>query len=178
MSKYENIKVLSVSHLDFKAVGKLVLKNTESWNIPHLHFMVNKADDGIFEAVCLELMLFNSGEDIKSSITNLVTNILEYFDNNINSAQDLDKYIICVDTNAMDNYWRHYRKIDGELAKFGKDINNTLEKQIIEEVKEKYKNTFNDFLKKYVDIQNKLNQVNATIEPKYKIDEIDLKEVQ
>ncbi|WP_295160397.1 hypothetical protein [uncultured Brachyspira sp.] len=178
MSKYENIKVLSVSHLDFKAIGKLVLKNSEDWNIPHLHFIVNKADDGIFEAVCLELMFFNSGENIKSSITNLVTNILEYFDNNINSAQDLDKYIISVDTNAMDNYWKYYRKIDGELAKYGEDINNALEQQIIHEVEEKYKNTFNNFLKQYVDIKDKLNKVNATIEPKYKIDEIDLKEVQ
>lgn len=177
MIKYENNKSLSVYDLDFKAIGKIVLKNTEYWNIPHLHFMINQSKvDGIFEAICLELMFFNSGEDIKTSITNLITNILEYFDNNINCASDLDKLIDCVDTNAMDNYWKEYRKIDYELAKFGKDINNTLEKQIISEVEQKYKNSFNDFLKEYADILNKLH--NATITPKYKIDEIDLKEVR
>lgn len=178
MLKYDTVNILSVSDLKFKAIGKLVLKNIQDWNIPHLHFIVNEADDGIFEAICLELMLFNTGEDIKNSITNLVTNILEYFDNNIKVASDLNKLIECVDTNIMDNYWKQYRKIDCELAKFGKDINNTLEQQIINEVKEKYKNTFNDFLKEYVDIKKKLSQVNAIIEPRYKIDNIDLKKVQ
>ena len=133
MIKYENNK--SVDDLDFKAIGKIVVKNTtEDWNIPHLHFMINQnlqhKEEGIFEAICLELMFVNNGEDYRTSIRNLVEDILEYLDNNINCASDLDKLIDCVDTNAMDNYWKEYRKIDYELAKFGKDINNALLKQI------------------------------------------------
>ena len=61
MNIYEQCKVLSVNNLVFKAIGKIVLKNNSEWNIPHLHFMVNKSEDNIYEAVCLELSFFNSG---------------------------------------------------------------------------------------------------------------------
>ena len=109
MSIYEQCEVLSINNLVFRAIGKIVLKNNSEWNIPHLHFMVNEAEDNKYEAVYLELSFFNSGETIKEAISDLIKNILSYFNENIKSSSDINKLIGDIDTNTMDMYWKQYR---------------------------------------------------------------------
>lgn len=174
MNIYEQCKVLSVNNLVFKAIGKIVLKNNSEWNIPHLHFMVNKSEDNIYEAVCLELSFFNSGKNIEEATTNLITNILSYFNYNIKSSSDLDKILGNIDTNIMDMYWRKYRVFDYQLAKIGSDINSQLEKQIIKKVEDFYKNKIAEYKKK---IKELIEDENLELSQKYGLNELNIKEI-
>ncbi|WP_147735534.1 hypothetical protein [Brachyspira aalborgi] len=174
MNIYEQCKVLSVNNLVFKAIGKIVLKNNSEWNIPHLHFMVNKSEDNIYEAVCLELSFFNSGKNIEEATTNLITNILSYFNYNIKSSSDLDKILGNIDTNIMDMYWRKYRVFDYQLAKIGSDINSQLEKQIIKKVEDFYKNKIAEYEKK---IKELIEGENLELSQKYGLNELNIKEI-
>lgn len=174
MGIYEQCEVLSVNNLSFKAIGKIVLKSNSEWNIPHLHFMVNKSEDDIYEAICLELSFFDSGENIEEATVNLITNILSYFSNNVKSSSDMDKLIGNVDTNKMDMYWRKYRVFDYQLAKVGSDINSQLEKQIINKVENYYKN-------KIAEYENKIKQIltdeNLELAQKYELNNLNIKEI-
>ena len=176
---YNSIDVLSVKGLDFKAIGKIVFSTGEkTWNIPHLHYIINKARDGVYEAVCIELREFASGNTIAEVVENMGLHLLNYLNSNIKKSDDIDQLINCVDTNDMDEYWKEYRKIDFTLAKSKKDINSVLQDDIRNSIEEKYKQQYEeqyqDLIKQLnniLNVQPKLNIKYITIETEEKIEE-------
>ena len=175
MSIYEQCEVLSINNLVFRAIGKIVLKNNSEWNITHLHFMVNEAEDNKYEAVCLELSFFNSGETIKEAISDLIKNILSYFNENIKSSSDINKLIGDIDTNTMDMYWKPYRVFDYQLAKVGADINHILEEQIRKEVEAYCENKMKEYQN---EVEKLLEEKNLDLSQKYKLNNVDIKEIE
>ena len=175
MSIYEQCEVLSIDNLVFRAIGKIVLKNNSEWNIPHLHFMVNEAEDGIYEAVCLELSFFNSGKSIKEAISDLIKNILSYFNENIKSSPDINKLIGDINTNTMDMYWKQYRVFDYQLAKVGADINHKLEEQIRKEVETYCENKMKEYKN---EVKKLLEEKNLDLSQKYKLNNVNIKEIE
>jgi len=64
----------------------MTFDSNAEWNIPHIHFMVDKTDSGNYEATLLEFGLVSWSESLE------------------------------VDDQVMDGYWRYYRKIEFSLA--------------------------------------------------------------
>lgn len=123
--------VLSVEHLKFVAIGKIAINNEKSeLSSIHLHFMINEAHDGSYEAVCLELLEYALADTIEEAVKNLMLNISEYLNNNIKKASDISKIINSVNTNMMDDYWKKYRVISFTLAKENNHGNEEKEDEI------------------------------------------------
>ena len=63
----------------FVAIGKMTIDNLSAeWNIPDLHFIVNRTSDGLFEATNIELILDSSGKSIEKSIEGLTGLTIHY----------------------------------------------------------------------------------------------------
>jgi hypothetical protein len=45
------MSIVRVENRNFVAIGKMIFNSNSRWKIPHLHFMVQEAADGKFEAV-------------------------------------------------------------------------------------------------------------------------------
>ena len=127
-------KTVSVDDKDFVGIGKIVLESNAEWNIPHLHFMVNKTTSGNFEAVLLEFGLVSWSETINDSIKSLVKQTHSH----ILSAMErvgFDQFIQEVDDHVMDGYWRYYRKIEFSLARNGRDLSHEMDSKLVRAIK-------------------------------------------
>lgn len=165
---YNSINVISTKDLDFKAIGKITFSTSgQTWNIPHLHYMINKANDGVYEAVCIELREFASGNTIAEAVENMGLHLLNYLNSNVKNADDIDKLINCVDTNDMDEYWKEYRKTDFTLAKSKKDINNALEKEIRNSIEKKYKKQYEEQYQKLIKQLDKISNAKPKLNIKH-----------
>ena len=132
-----NPDVLNVDHLKFVAIGKIAINNNESeLSSINLHFMINEAQDGLYEAVCLELLEYALASSIEEATKNLILNIAEYINNNIKNSSDIIKIINSVNTNMMDCYWKRYRVISFTLAKENKNKDKEIENKINEIIKD------------------------------------------
>lgn len=116
-------------------IGKVVLSSldNESYNIPHLHFIVCKSN-GLYEAVSLEFGLVASDEDAETAIENLVKMLVEYIIQTIKTF-GFKKLIEISGTDAMDSLWRKYRILEFRLAEMKKDIGHGFMKQLKETVR-------------------------------------------
>ncbi len=165
------VEILSTEGLNFRAIGKITFKTAGRWSIPHLHFMINQADDGVYEAICIELQHFNSGKTIEESVKNMALHLLDFLSNNIQNESDIDKLIDCVDTNDMDDYWKQYRVIDFNLAKLGKDINSSLEEKLKKDIEKEYAKKYQEKIKEF----EKQNSIGMTVVPYVDFDSISIK---
>ncbi|MDR0503587.1 MAG: hypothetical protein LBH16_09750 [Treponema sp.] len=135
-SKIENeLLYVPVERKNFVGIGKMVFEKNKEWNIPHLHFMVDETVSGNFEATLLEFGLVSWSETEEAVIKSLVrqthVHILMVMD-----KSGFDGLIKNVDDHVMDDYWRHYRKIEFTMARSGKDLSHKLDNQIVRAIKE------------------------------------------
>ena len=123
-------------------IGKIVLNSadTTTYNIPHLHFILAKADYGV-EAINLEFGLVASGVTPPEAIQGLSSMLIEYITRTID-AFSYDKLIEVVMTDAMNAYWTEYHRLEFMLAKNKLDIGHVFEealtRKIRRELMEKY----------------------------------------
>jgi hypothetical protein len=107
-----------------------------SWNIPHSHFIVNKTESGLYQATNLEFVLDTISEDMQDAIQQLA-GLTSYHVMTIMLARNgHDELKEAVDSPAMEDYWREYRKIEIELSRTKKDISHNLDRHFVEAIKE------------------------------------------
>jgi len=123
-----------VDNKNFVGIGKLAFDSNAEWNIPHLHFMVDKTASGNYEATLLEFGLVSWSEQRDDAIKSLVkqthSHILAVIE-----REGFDEFIREVDDHVMDGYWRQYRKIDFILAKDGMDLSHEMDSQFMRAIK-------------------------------------------
>jgi len=158
-----------VNQKNFIGIGKVGFETNKEWNIPNLHFMVDKTASGNFEATLLEFGLISWSETEESAIKSLVRQAHSHI-LTVTEKSGFDELIKSVDDHVMDDYWRLYRKIEFSLARNGKDLSHKLDNQIVQAIKEmlseETKNTIREIAKddaeKLVAIIDKIYTLNPS----------------
>jgi hypothetical protein len=114
---------VNIDDKNFVGIGKIVFDSNAEWNIPHLHFMVDKTPSGNYEATVLEFALVSWSEDLNDSIKSLVKQTHSHI-LSVMERTGFDEFIREVDDHVMDDYWKQYRKIDFMLAQNGMDLSH------------------------------------------------------
>jgi len=118
------------------AIGKMTIDNLSTeWNIPDLHFIVNKAPSGLFEATNIEFILDSSGNTIEEAIESLIGLTIHYITSAMEKGRGYDEFIDKVNSLAMEEYWREYRNIEFSLARKRKDLSHDIANKINAAVK-------------------------------------------
>jgi hypothetical protein len=116
---------------NFTGIGKIILQTpSEMWNIPNLHFIVNKADENLYEAISLEFGLVSigeTGEEAGEHLANLVWNYVLAVIKEGNGYKELRE---TVRKHFMDDYLAEYRGIEFDLAETGKDLSHSYKRRI------------------------------------------------
>ena len=121
---------------NFVAIGKMTIDNiSPDWNIPTLHFIVNKTPSGLLEATNIELILDSIGNSIEEAIESLSALTIHYITTVMEKGQGYEEFIDKVNSLAMEEYWREYRKIEFSLASHRKDLNHDIANKINAAVK-------------------------------------------
>lgn len=156
MKRYK-ADILDISNLKFVAIGKISFRTNKEWCIPHLHYMISELEKSQFQAICLETATYSSSNTIEDTAKKLVLNIIYDLNTLVKKSSDLDNIINITYTHHLDSYWKEYRKINFNLAKFGRNINKDIEtnilKKIIEELFPAKLEEIND------DIQEEINEI-------------------
>jgi hypothetical protein len=100
------------------------------WNIPDLHFIVNKTPSGLFEATNIEFILDSIGSSIEEAIEGLIGLTIHYITAVMTKGQGYDEFIDKVNSLAMEDYWREYRRIEFSLARHRKDLSHDIAKKV------------------------------------------------
>jgi hypothetical protein len=137
---------------NFVGLGKMFFNKRDGvWNIPHLHFLVDKTDSEYFEAINLEFGLVSTGMDPAEAIEALATQTHLYIMAVMEKEGDYDQFIDAVNTYTMDEFWKQYRFIEFSLAREGNDLSHNVDKQIERAVKsimsEKMERALDEFVK-------------------------------
>jgi len=131
----------------FIAIGKIIFETPGfSWNIPHTHFIVNKTASGLFEATNLELILDSVGSSIEESVQILARLTASYIMEIMMKRRGHDELIEVVDTGAMEDYWREYRKMEVKLSRTKRDMSHNLDRHWVTAIKE----TMDEYLKEII----------------------------
>jgi hypothetical protein len=123
-----------VDNKNFVGIGKLIFDSDAEWNIPILHFMVDKTASGNYEATLLEFGLVSWSENLNGAIRSLVKQTHSHIFT-VLLRTGFDQFIKDVDNYVMDEYWRQYRKMDFSLAREGKDLSHQMDNVSIKEMK-------------------------------------------
>jgi hypothetical protein len=161
---------VSVDDKNFVGIGKMTFDtNNVEWNIPHLHFLVDKSPLGDFEATLLEFGLVSSGATQEESIEGLASQTRDYIVS-VTEKSSYQQFIDDVNTCVMENYWRQYRCIEFSLARKGNDLSHEMGRDVIRAVKsimsEKMKDVLNSLVQEQaaeiVDMVKKILSVTPT----------------
>ncbi|MCL1836118.1 MAG: hypothetical protein FWG46_01075 [Treponema sp.] len=115
----------------FVAIGKMTIDNLSAeWNIPDLHFIVNKTPSGLFEVTNIELILDSSGETIEDAIEGLIGLTIHYITAAMEKGRGYDEFIEKVNSLTMEEYWREYRNIEFSLARNRKDLSHDIANKV------------------------------------------------
>ena len=115
----------------FVAIGKMTIDNLNTeWNIPDLHFIVNKTPSGLFEATNIELILDSTGNTIEEAIEGLIGLTIHYITAAMEKGRGYDEFIDKVNSLTMEDYWREYRNIEFSLARNRKDLSHDIASKV------------------------------------------------
>ncbi|MBR1713502.1 MAG: hypothetical protein IJ717_00960 [Treponema sp.] len=131
-----------MSCFNFVGVGKIILKTFEheEYNIPHLHCLINKTDDG-FEVINLEFGLVTFDKNAEEAVSSLVRMLIEYIKRTINDL-GFKTLIDVVSRKTLESYWAEYRRLEFSLAETKNDVGH----QVIDRIK---KEAIEDFKRQY-----------------------------
>jgi predicted RNase H-like HicB family nuclease len=139
--------VVSVKDKKFVGIGKFLFDTVnEEWNIPHLHFMINKTDNGNFEATNLEFGLVSSGESVAAAMQHLAGLLHFHITSVMTEGKGYKEFIEAVNSRAMDDYWRAYRVIDFSFGEKGKDLSHEIDKKITRAIQEMFDRQVKDII--------------------------------
>ena len=140
----------------FIAIGKMTIDSLSAeWNIPDLHFIVNKTPSGLFEATNIELILDSIGSSIEEAIEELIGLTIHYITAVMEKGRGYDEFIDKVNSLAMEEYWREYRNIEFSLARNRKDlshdiankVNAAIKNMLAEEIRQQIREVAADVVK-------------------------------
>jgi len=132
---------------NFVAIGKIVFETPGySWNIPHTHFIVNKTASGLFEATNIQLTLDSIGDTIEDAAKSLAQLTSKYIMEIMLKRRGHDELKELMDSTAMEDYWREFRKIEVDLSRTKNDLSHRFDRIYITAVKE----TIEDTIKKAI----------------------------
>ena len=115
----------------FVAIGKMTIDNLSTeWNIPDLHFIVNKTPSGLLEATNIEFILDSVGNTIEEAIEGLTGLTIHYITSVMEKGRGYDEFVDKVNSLAMEEYWREYRNIEFSLARKRKDLSHDIANKI------------------------------------------------
>jgi len=123
-----------VDDKNFIGIGKIAFDSSAKWNIPHLHFMVDKTGCGNYEATLLEFALVSWSETLDGAIRSLLRQTHSHI-LTVLAEEGFDRFINDVNNYVMDGYWKHCRKIDFCLARDGKVLNRQMDSPATQEMK-------------------------------------------
>jgi len=123
-----------VNDKNFVGIGKMIFESSAEWNIPHLHFMVDKTASGNYEATLLEFALVSWSETLDDAIRSLIKQTHSHI-LSVLIRKGFEQLIDDVDSHAMDGYWKYYRRIDFTLARVGKNLSHQMDNPSIREMK-------------------------------------------
>lgn len=129
--------------MNYIGIGKIVLDSlcTEEYNIPHLHFLLTKNEDGFIEAINLEFGIVAFYKDPDEAVKILIQLLIEYIKRTI-EEDGFDSLIHSVQGDDMNEYWTEYRKFEFILAKQKHDISHdfvrSLTRKIAKEIFDMY----------------------------------------
>jgi hypothetical protein len=126
--------IVPVDNKNFVGIGKMTFDSNAEWNIPHLHFMVDKTTSGNYEATLLEFGLVSWSESLNDAIKSLVRQTHAHILSVIERA-GFEQFIREVDDQVMDGYWRNYRKIEFSLARDGRDLSHEMDSRFVRAIK-------------------------------------------
>jgi hypothetical protein len=128
------MEIVPVGQKDFIGIGKIVFDSNAEWNIPHLHFMVDKTASGNYEATLLEFGLVSWSESDDEAIKSLIKQT-HFYILSVMEKSGFDQFIKEADNHVMDDYWRHYRKIEFSLARYGRDLSHKMDSILVRAIK-------------------------------------------
>jgi len=140
----------------FIAIGKMTIDSLSAeWNIPDLHFIVNRTPSGLFEATNIELILDSIGSSIEEAIEELIGLTIHYITAVMEKGRGYDEFIDKVNSLAMEEYWREYRNIEFSLARNRKDlshdiankVNAAIKNMLAEEIRQQIREVAADVVK-------------------------------
>jgi len=129
------------------AIGKIICETLGvPWNVPHTHFIVCQTPSGSFEATNIEFVLDSVGASIDEAARILMRLTADYIKEVMIKGRGHDELIEMVDSDAMESYWREYRKAEVELSRTGHDMGHQLDRYFIEAVKETWEDDFKEII--------------------------------
>lgn len=131
-----------MDNYNFIGVGKIVLKNfdKEEYNIPHLHCLINKTEDG-YEVINLEFGVVTFATDTEEAVATLTRMLIEYIQRTV-ETYGFETLIDVVSKDAMNEFWTEYRKIEFSFAKTKDDVGHQVIDKIKEEAIEEFKRQY------------------------------------
>ena len=128
--------VLSTEEKNFIGAGKIIYDlYSNGYNIPHLHFLVEKLEDDLYEAVNLEFSLFALGNTTETAIASLVELTIEYIDSVFEFGRGFKELQDMATCQVMDNYWAKYREIEFSAASKKQDIGHDIEQRFTNSIR-------------------------------------------
>lgn len=124
-------------------IGKIILQSqdTEFYNIPHLHFLLVKDCDGNIAAENLEFGLVSSDKQAENAVKWLAEMLIDFIHKNI-EVFGFDTLTQLATTDALDDVWREYRRLEFALAKEKRDLEHAFVNEITKKV---YRDIFNKY---------------------------------
>lgn len=113
-------------------IGKMILKKkiNKKGNIPYLHYIVEKDDDGEYIAINLELLVTASGNDVNEAIANLSHITISFINDVVKLSDGYKGLIELAKSSAMESYWARYRELEFRAAEHGLDLGHTIDEDI------------------------------------------------
>lgn len=108
---------------NFIGIGKIVIdsKVGASYNIPHLHFLLSLAKDGVIDALNIEFGIVASGSSPNEASERLALMLAEHTSLAI-SELGFQSLIEVAGRRASDDFWHEYRVMEFRLAEKGRDV--------------------------------------------------------
>ena len=127
---------------NFIGVGKIILDSfaDKEYNIPHLHCLINKADDG-YEFINLEFGLVTFDENPEEAASALAKMLIEYVQRTIKDL-GFKTLIDVVSQKSLEQYWAEYRRLEFTFAETKKDIGHHVIERIKQEAVEEFKRQY------------------------------------
>lgn len=123
--------VLSTEGKTFIGAGKVMHDcYSDDYNIPHLHFLVSKLENGLYEACNLEFSLFALGDSKATAVAELVELTIKHIDGVLEYGRGFSELQETAIRHTMDNYWAKYREIEFIAASQKQDIGHNVAQQL------------------------------------------------
>jgi hypothetical protein len=131
----------------FIGIGKILFDMpAEEWNIPHLHFIVSKAPEDVYEATNLEFGLVSIGTSGADAATGLASLTSSYIISVMRNGRGYEEFREIARKDFMSDFWAEYRGMEFDLAQRGDDLSHSFDRHITKAIQETFCDEFKEAL--------------------------------